>query len=557
MKKNAIFLILSTIFCTFMFFSCEDMHEKTKEYWGEIVYPAKFDTVIGFIGFERVEINLLKAGRLPASKIIMGKAKKTIVEYEDKKIVIDTLASWVSITGLNQSKIYRFFIYTIDEYNNKSVPQEIALIPFTKTDMDNLLITAPRVTLSPSSAILEWPSGVSSILYNYYAYSYEYKNREGVTVKGDRGSDTRLYLGPLPTAQPTTVKMKYKIIPKYNNVPILDTLYVDREIAVTTPTLDGTFAPLERAFLIANGLNTFTFRAAAEITKLTYPIMMNTFADVFYFANLKELDLTGGNIFEVDKYTYDNRGYQSTIGGGLHPPFLKRIRNNIADLIYLKDLLESGSLTKVKYYKNSMGLDAFLEPYVSKGIVEFANPPNDALIPPNYGVDGLVQDGNWRMDYLFNPPDVPPAEGLQNVYRMIPKMKSATYVWAVPPVYQFNAAEYKYLKYKLYVPAKSNFVGSRANFQSIWLRFMNNMWAFGQNSISGTGQQYWDFGNPTHAFTDANYENWVDYSWDISRIYSQNLYTRVIVFCIGGEKGVDPDGDLVFYVSNVRFSKTP
>src|SRR5690606_19725457 len=111
--------------------SCEGMHDSLESYSGEIVYPAKYDTIVGHIGYERVEIDLMKAGRVPSSQIRLGKAQKTVVEYDDEVLVIDELVSWVNITGLQQPKLYRFRIYTIDEYGNKSVPQEIALIPFT------------------------------------------------------------------------------------------------------------------------------------------------------------------------------------------------------------------------------------------------------------------------------------------------------------------------------------------------------------------------------------------------------------------------------------------
>ena len=124
--------------------SCEDMYEKQELYEGEVVYPAKYDTVVGHIGFERVEIDLMSAGRIPSSQIKLGKAKKTKITYDDQEIVIDSLVSWVNITGLTQSKLYRFNITTVDEYGNESVPQEIALIPFTSSDLAGFAVSPPR-----------------------------------------------------------------------------------------------------------------------------------------------------------------------------------------------------------------------------------------------------------------------------------------------------------------------------------------------------------------------------------------------------------------------------
>jgi len=526
------------------------MHEKTEKYFGEIVYPAKFDTIIGYIGFERVEIDLLKAGRLPANQIKMGKAIKTVVEYDDKKIVIDTLASWVNIIGLDQSKIYRFFIYTLDEFENKSVPQEIALIPFTAYDLETTVITSPRITLSPSSAIVEWPAGLNSLLLSYHGLTYEYTNRDDNVIKGERGEDSRFFVANLETGKSTTVKVEYKILPKVNNVSILDTLFLEKELIINTPASAGTFSPAERDVLIANGLTNFNFESAATLRKLTYPVHANSLQDIFYFSNIEEIDLTGGDLLEVKQYTYDRNGAVSEIGGGQFLPFISKV-SNVGDVQVLKDLLESGTLKKVRYMPGTMGLDNLLEPFVSSGIVELVDMPDEVLIPNNFGVDGLVQDGNWRMEITYNPGDVPAGEGIQNVYKMVPKKMSATYVFALPPDYKFNADVYKHFKYRIYAPAKSEFTGNRANFQRIWLRFMNYMWAFSQNS--NFGQEYWDLGNPTHPINDSDLQKWTEYSVEISNMTSR--HTRVIVFNIGGEPGVDPDGDLNFYVSNLRFTK--
>src|SRR5690606_16990893 len=118
--------------------ACSGMYDSLEEYSGEVVYPAKYDTIVGRIGYERVEIDLMKAGRIPSNRIKLGKAKKTVVEYDDQRIVIDSLVSWVNLTGLTQPKLYRFQVYTIDEFDNKSVPHEIALIPYTAGDIEAL-----------------------------------------------------------------------------------------------------------------------------------------------------------------------------------------------------------------------------------------------------------------------------------------------------------------------------------------------------------------------------------------------------------------------------------
>lgn len=555
MKKSILYFILCiTVAGSCIFSSCENMNDKTEKYWGEVVYPAKYDTIIGHIGFERVEIDMMKAGRIPSSQIKMGKAIKTVIAYDDQQIVIDSLVSWVNITNLTQSKIYRFDIYTLDEYGNKSVPQEIALIPFTSSDLESTVMTSPRISVSPSSAIVEWPAGLNSLLLNYYGLTYQYTDREGDVIKGERGSDSRFFVANLETGQATTVDMRYKIIPIVDNTPILDTLYLDNQLTITTPSSSGTFSPSERDVLIANGLSKFDYESAAALTKLVYPIHANSLQDLFYFSNIQEVDLTGGDLFEVNKYTYNNNNATSTIGGGAFLPFISKV-SDVGDVQVLKDLLDAGALKKVRYIPGTMGLDDLLAPYVSSGVVELVETPNDTYFPYNYSVDGNVQDGNWNMTVTQNPDDTPAGAGseLEYVYKMTPKKMSSTFVIAVPPDYKFNSHEYKYFKYSIYVPPKSEFTGSLTNFQSIWLRFMNNMWAFGQNS--NFGQEYWDYGQPTYNFSDSEYGKWTEHSHDISGMASR--HTRVIVFNIGGEKGQDPDGDLNFYVANFRLSKTP
>lgn len=531
--------IVSLVVLAVLFCSCDGMHEFTEKYYGEIVYPAKYDTIVGSIGYERVEIDLLRAGRIPSEQIKMGKAKKTVIEYDDEQIVIDKLVSWVTITDLTQSKIYRFYVYTMDEFDNKSVPQEIALIPFTKSDLESLVITSPRITTSPSSAVVEWPNGANSVLMDYHGLSYEYTDKDGQRITGERGANPRFYVGNLEAGASYSVNMKYKVLPIVSNQHILDTLVMERSLSLTIPISTGTFSPAERDILTANGLATFDFGASSKLTKLIYPLHANSLQDIFYFPNLKELDLTGGSLFDCKTYRYDNRGVQSEIGGGQWLPFIAKV-SSVGDVQALNDLLESGSIERVRYIPNSMGLDDLLAPYVESGLVELVDLPDEILISDNYFVDGLVQDGNWEMAVTYNPGSYPTGSGLQNVYKMIPKKRSSTFVIAVPPEYKFNAAEYPYFKYRIYAP-----------FQRIWLRFMNNMWAFSGNS--NYGQEYWDYGNPTHYINDGDLQKWTDYSIDISNMITK--HTRVIVFNIGGEPGPDPDSDIEFYISNIRFSK--
>lgn len=385
-------IILSLLVLTALMWSCEDMYDKQGKYEGEIVYPAKYDTVIGYIGFERVEIDLMKAGRIPSSEILLGKAKKTKITYDDKEIVIDSLVSWVNITGLTQSKLYRFNITTVDEYGNESVPQEIALIPFTSTDLAGYAVTPPRVMASPSAAVVDWPNGISSVLMNYYGLKFSYKDKEGNTQSGERGADSRFFVGNLTAGEPVQIDMEYKIIPIVNRVPILDTVIFSDVLNINMPTSSTEFSPTERDILQANGVTVFTANGVSDIEKLVYPVHANSLQDIFYFPNLKTLDLTGGDLFTITELAYDRNGVQDVVGGGNYEPYIRKV-SNIGGQQALKDFLEAGLLEKVYYYPHSMGLDDLLAPYVESGVVELMETPQSVLLNNKFHLNGIVQDG--------------------------------------------------------------------------------------------------------------------------------------------------------------------
>ena len=67
-----------------------------------------------------------------------GSGIKTVVVYDkirlQKSNHYDSLCSYVNITELTEPRIYRFKIYTEDN-SARSIPQEIALVPYTSADV--------------------------------------------------------------------------------------------------------------------------------------------------------------------------------------------------------------------------------------------------------------------------------------------------------------------------------------------------------------------------------------------------------------------------------------
>jgi hypothetical protein len=241
------------------------------------------------------------------------------------------------------------------------------------------------------------------------------------------------------------------------------------------------------------------------------------------------------------------------VGGGRYHPFMRKVSKLGAnETVALRDLLEAGRLDKVVYAQNSMGLDELLAPYVTSGVVELKPAPDESLIPREYFLDGLVQDGNWRTDWEYPASNPPEPAGLNNIFRVKAVGRSATFVLALPKEYRYNVESYKYLRMKVYAPAKSEFDGDYQVWQRIWFRFMNNMWAFGGNS--DFGQEYWDYGRDDFKLGDATLQKWTDLKIDISR--SHDLHTRVIVVNLGGEPSWgEITRDLTFYFADVRLSK--
>jgi hypothetical protein len=229
MKKINIFglIVLSALFFT----SCSKMHDNIKEFaTEETVYPGRLDGVIrSYIGFERVELDLMTAGRIPASEMNLGKAVKTIVEYGSQTLVVDSVASWVNVTGLKLKQNYRFTVYTMDKYEDKSISVEGTAAPYTEADLRTLALPSPKTrALSATSMEVSW-TRLSSVLLDYYRMTYSYTDKNNTKVPGEsRGETPVIVLDNLASGQQVTLEWKCRIIPRINNVPIIDSVWWDR-----------------------------------------------------------------------------------------------------------------------------------------------------------------------------------------------------------------------------------------------------------------------------------------------------------------------------------------
>ena len=615
-------IIVVAVFTALFTASCVGEYENIDQFSGEIVYPAAYDTIIARVGFERIEFDLLKAGRVPADEIKMGKAKNTIVEYDGKQY-ITPLSSWVNVTGLTESKLYRFKIYTEDEFGNYSIPQTAAIIPYTSKDKDLIEFAPPKLSMSPTSFIAEWSLSVlNSVMMDYCGVGWSYKDAAGKTQTGSTTAP-RFFVSNFATSSKANVELTYKVVPRINDTQgtrILDTVLITRTLEVQLPGATTPFTPAEMTALKANGITNFTPASVASVTKLTLPMHVSSFQDLFYFSGLKELDLTGEGLKNIlPELGYSGGGMKSMVGGGNWQYFMRRVEKQndirISSVATLKDLLESGQLTKVRYIEGTMALDDMFKPFVEKGVVQLIKRndaffPNDVFIEPQFWANGLVQDGNWQEinsysgDFLpragynditkFDPKnqtvngdkiDLKLDQLIQkdgkNIYKTVIINTSASFFFALPKEYMFDSRQYRYFKFKMFCGSRAEYMdGIHRRFRGPWVRLMNCLWSFGSNTIYG--QEYWayDYTDNDQLTNDQIRNTWREYTIDINpnSWWGANNYdnpttngtgnrrNRVIVMCIGGEPWVSNDAlrdlrdkgqEAVLYIADARFSRNP
>jgi hypothetical protein len=236
-----IFFIVYTVFSLALLSCSGDIFDNIKEHASEEkVYVGKFDEPVAHAGFERVEIDLLDAGRIPSSEVHLGKAVKTIVEYDDQVITFNEVKSWVSIEGLTVPKLYRFTIYNIDEFGNKSVPVETSSIPYTSEEFNLLVFPNPYLDIAPTSAEISWPNGLASGFFDYVDLEYRYTDINGSTIDTITGNS--FVMLNLETAVSVPVQLTCRIIPRVNGSNIIDTLVLTHTLNIAPNTEAGYLA---------------------------------------------------------------------------------------------------------------------------------------------------------------------------------------------------------------------------------------------------------------------------------------------------------------------------
>lgn len=313
MKKQIIFFlwITSAVFAVSTFVSCTDMYDTLREFaTEETIYPSGFDTISGKIGFERVEIDLSTKGRIPASEMKLSKAKKTVIEcsYFDNPLVIDSVCSWVNISGLTEPAEYTFKIFTEDEYGNRSIPKEISLVPYTSYDLDQMELLSPKVTESSSTILLEWENKLSGVLFDCYGYSYNYNDKNGSPqTGGGEGDMPSFFIENVTKGNTIPVEITLHITPKKNNIPIIDTVNWSSIIPLNISESAGDVIFLKTPVTTdiidlndANGSSLCHFSWTKVESVDSYTLKISTSSD---FPVDKTFEFNVGDVSSVDLYT--------------------------------------------------------------------------------------------------------------------------------------------------------------------------------------------------------------------------------------------------------------
>ena len=117
--KNSIILIIIGLVA--LLTSCDSMEDNYKQYLDkERVYSPKISNLTAKVG--------LKTATLKWDNPNSDIARKILIDYTDSSILFETMVDSVVINDL-EIKGYDISVYTIDAFNNYSIPTTIQIFP--------------------------------------------------------------------------------------------------------------------------------------------------------------------------------------------------------------------------------------------------------------------------------------------------------------------------------------------------------------------------------------------------------------------------------------------
>jgi hypothetical protein len=409
---------------------------------GETIYPGRAEA-----GGDDVRAGINKAwvcwllppdSRVDSTIVLYtfnGETKSTGKKVEeDETLYVGLRRDSMLIEPLAEG-VYTFSVYTVDKDGNRSITNNLysrsgdgytqSIQIYGERYLSSLLPRSIEKMEMQAGGNLQviWKKDTSGVVRS----SIEYKDFSASTT----GETT---VSPVPNKTDTSILYGFK---RFQTFKVTSSLQVGIDVVDTIK--DFYAPPVAEKLLLATYPNTFTELtedAAKEVLDLTYPLGMGswTLQDLYYFENLKTLDLTPGTragellpVFSYQRkyadkrdesYEYDTTKYSSTIGGG---PWLYIASGYMADgdIAIIDSLLASGQLQTVKYPRNSYPkLDAVLAKY--NGRIDWF-PQNelydkDVMIPNNLLVDYRVVDRDKGVNIdgktIFNEITLPSSKGL-------------------------------------------------------------------------------------------------------------------------------------------------
>ncbi len=113
--------ITTLILVLFVWFGCDSMDDNYKEYLTNVkVYSPRVTNLQVISGLKEVTLSWTN----PQGKI----AVKNVVKLQDSIIVLDGLTETYKLTNL-EIKGYQVSVFTLDKFNNYSVPATINIFP--------------------------------------------------------------------------------------------------------------------------------------------------------------------------------------------------------------------------------------------------------------------------------------------------------------------------------------------------------------------------------------------------------------------------------------------
>ena len=236
-------IILSVLFIAFVAnYGCDSMEDNFEQYLEEYNYSGKIDSLRVYPGFERVILawDNPKDQKSKSIRIIYG-ADSTVVNY-------DTLVDSVSIEGLSAGTGYEFIVYTVDAYNNLSVPTYITAFPISQAYVESL--TPPMVVVQTMGSD-QYVSvmGTSNVVMNFSGHvEYKVSGPDGFSLSDelyypelagrsqvDIPVSELIPLPFLPTGE-YTFEIKVSVWPIQGNLISVDEVWLDnRQTIVVEP----------------------------------------------------------------------------------------------------------------------------------------------------------------------------------------------------------------------------------------------------------------------------------------------------------------------------------